>query len=132
MGMFDNLNVRMQLPAPEYQNNSFQTKDFENLLETYLLDSDGILYREVVVAEEIPDSSTFLGYRMKEISRTKEKYEHTGNVRFYDSTGQNSWIEFNALIFEGVCQRITIVEEKVGNLFRIEREKPNDNSKNNT
>ena len=83
MGMFDNLKWKFKLPKgnEDVQNEEFQTKDFECMLDLYIITKDRKL-------------------KCKSLGKTKVIPYH-GDIRFYTSTGNyedktHKWHEFIA------------------------------------
>ena len=83
MGMFDYLKCEFKLPKgnEDVQNEEFQTKDFECLLDLYIITKDRKL-------------------KCKSVGKTKVIPYH-GDIRFYTSTGNyedktHKWHEFIA------------------------------------
>jgi hypothetical protein len=91
MGMFDSIRCDYPLPLPlevidiipDVYDNEFQTKDFENTLELYILNEDGdLLYRKRQYRWVDDDSAFLKGY----MDVTKEEivpYDFHGVVNFY-------------------------------------------------
>jgi len=55
MGMFDEVICEWKLPIPELQNDIFQTKDFDSLMNTYKITTNGELLKEEVEYEFVPE-----------------------------------------------------------------------------
>jgi len=55
MGMFDNVNVYYELPDPEVQDDVFQTKSFENMMDNYTITEEGRLILHKCHWEEVPE-----------------------------------------------------------------------------
>ena len=91
MGMFDSISCDYPLPLPlgvidimpDVYDNEFQTKDFDNALELYILNEDGNLQYRKRQYHWVDDDSAFLkGY----MDVTKEEivpYDFHGVVNFY-------------------------------------------------
>jgi hypothetical protein len=91
MGMFDSIRCDYPLPLPlevidimpDVYDNEFQTKDFDNTLELYILNEDGdLLYRKRQYHWVDDDSAFLKGY----MDVTKEEivpYDFHGVVNFY-------------------------------------------------
>lgn len=91
MGMFDSISCNYPLPLPleiidimpDVYDNEFQTKDFENLLELYILNEDGdLLYRKREYKWTDDDSAFLKGY-MDIIKEEIVPYNFHGVVNFY-------------------------------------------------
>jgi hypothetical protein len=78
MGMYDDITCEHVLPfEPKPRGNSFQTKDFDRLMEHYTITKDGrLLKREV----EVP---------------------FHGMLSFYTYTDDNMWFEYEAKFTDG-------------------------------
>jgi len=55
MGMFDEVICEWKLPIPELQNDIFQTKDFDSLMNTYKITTKGELLKEEIEYELVPE-----------------------------------------------------------------------------
>jgi hypothetical protein len=123
MGMFDTLIVSDNLPYSEEMiclglnsnDGDFQTKDLENLLETYILQDKKLFVKKYKVNEYIqPDL---------------EQVIHHGKVNFYTSHRNvldvwDCWEEYEATFSNGICENIVLVKfTKESNKERLEREK---------
>lgn len=80
--MFDDIKCKYKLPHKEVQNETFQTKDFECLLETYEITGDGHL------------------------KRGNKKIPYHGVVTFYtalnnDYKDESKWYEYEAKFTDG-------------------------------
>ena len=62
MGMFDTIQVNIQLPGYSYiTDEKFQTKSFECLLENYVISDNRQIYRELWDYEWIENADSPLG-----------------------------------------------------------------------
>lgn len=99
--MFDNVIIDLSiLPVTEEERKSlsvyddnWQTKDLENLLDTYYINSD----------RELLKHFTDLGHALP--------IDYTGLIKFYNYKPNNHWWEFDAQFVNGL-----MVEIKGGNL----------------
>ena len=116
MGMYDSIECKYPLPMPEdpkgYTGSyGFQTKDFENSLDIYIIDKDGQLSIERRETEWVggdPNGKSFLeksGY-LKTKKTWLETVNRTCTIQFYDYLSSNKtdydyWIVYNAVFIEG-------------------------------
>jgi hypothetical protein len=142
MGMFDNISVSDQLPFSEEMialgldknNLTFQTKDLECVLETYII-QDRKLYRQCykseVYVEGDAKSKNWLG-RLGHIERNDpylSPVEHHGEVYFYEfikdvNDKWDCWVEFKATFTKGNVDKIELFKfDKTDNTERRQREK---------
>lgn len=101
MGMFDTLKCKYPLPEKEVQEDSFQTKSLDCLLDNYTITEQGklILHRQ----------------RHYETAARKIEVDFHGNLRFYTSKGSREennyqWFEYVARFTEGKLQWIKRLE----------------------
>lgn len=128
MGMFDT--ITCQYPMPEgyefLQDEEFQTKDFENLLEPYTITKDGRLIRTLTEWELLPEEERPY-YGTEEWSRNsffqligsmktnvvgKKDMDYHGHITFYTSKG-DVWYDVTAKFTDGVLVDLTVSEEKM-------------------
>ena len=91
IGMFDSIQCNYLLPLPlevidvlpDVYDQEFQTKDFENLLEGYILNEDGELLRIQKEYEWKDDDSTFLKGYMDVVNEEIVPSTFHGIVNFY-------------------------------------------------
>lgn len=136
MGMFDDLRCKFPLPLPEFQNNSFQTKDTPaQFLDQYEIREDGTLWREAYDIEdhselgkwkaanpgkEPPEgwqedvTKSFLGCMARVNQRWEQVADFTGEIRFYNSLGEHhsGWVEFSAYFVGGRLNQIHLVTHR--------------------
>ncbi len=114
--MYDSIECEYPLPMPDdpkgYTGSyGFQTKDFENSLDIYIIDKDGQLFIERRETEWVggdPNGKTFLeksGY-LKTKKTWLETVNRTCTIQFYDYLSSNKtdydyWIVYNAVFIEG-------------------------------
>jgi len=98
MGMFDDVRVEVPLPDGAILD-GFQTKDFECLLDTYTIRSDGELWRDVWANSE---------------EENCERVDFHGKFYFYTFTDEgnavNSWHEYEAKFTDGRLVEIVVLE----------------------
>ena len=115
--MFDNIRCKMKFPIVGigkrvtiyFEDLLYQTKNFDQILENYIINQDGDLYRK--------HNNEFA---------SDVRVHHTGLVNFYTFVDHNMkqvdagkfevlsdwWIEFKAEFVDGHCQEIETVEIK--------------------
>jgi hypothetical protein len=114
--MYDSIECEYPLPMPDdpkgYTGSyGFQTKDFENSLDIYIIDKDGQLSIERRETEWVggdPNGKSFLeksGY-LKTKKTWLETVNRTCTIQFYDYLSSNKtdydyWIVYNAVFIEG-------------------------------
>ncbi len=55
MGMFDELTIEYPFPDPEFQGDTFQTKDLECMMDRYTITADGSLVHHQTHYEDVPE-----------------------------------------------------------------------------
>ncbi len=91
MGMFDSIKVDYPLPLPlevinilpDIYDQEFQTKDFDNLLDNYLLNEDGQLIHSKKEYKWKDDDDSFLKGYMDVIKEEMVPFDFHGIVNFY-------------------------------------------------
>lgn len=100
MGMFDTLYCQYPLPNPRHQDLEFQTKDLENLLDTYTITREGRLVQH---ADR--------GGWGAPLDHDVEWPLH-GDIRFYTSVQtEDPWVEYVARFTHGRVEWIRPMEE---------------------
>lgn len=147
MGLFDNIVCEYALPMPEelgeltkeqIQKANYQTKDFDNFLDSYKICSEGFLWRLSVSGyyEEGNRKAKSIADRLPKFFKTGEsweKYIHTGLVNFYQEFRNREdgltelkndyWVEYNASFIEGRISSLSVFEfKKEDNTERLARE----------
>jgi hypothetical protein len=123
MGMYDSIECEYPLPMPEdpkgYTGSyGFQTKDFENSLDIYIIDKHGQLSierRDTEWVQGNPNGKSFLeksGY-LKTKKTWLEPLKDTCTIQFYDYLSSNKtdydyWIVYNAVFIEGKMKEIKL------------------------
>ena len=123
MGMFDYVKCDYPLPLPDealelksppkWEEVEFQTKSLGSMLDTYTIEEDGQIYKELVDREVISDEKGVL--TLDETSNGIERVETTGEIDFYALHMEKShdyWIEFKALVWKGELKEIQLKEFK--------------------
>jgi len=121
MSMFDTIICQYKLPLPEeagqlvsppdWSNVQFQTKSFDCTLDTYSIEEDGQIYKDVVVRELVKSKAGVLD--IDERQEGIEKVEATLELRFYTIHMEDDfdyWVEFKALFWKGDLKEIELVE----------------------
>lgn len=91
MGMFDIVNCKYPLESPEElkdwnidtKNIEFQTKDFENLMETYIIQENGDLWKKHEEYKWVDDDNAFLKGYMNVVSSEDKPHPYHGILEFY-------------------------------------------------
>lgn len=93
MGMFDSIKYEYKLPLPtndkikalgiDVEDILFQTKDLDNCLSLYFINTDGRLIYKNVKYKWIDDDNAFLKGYMDEESHTMEDINYHGDISFY-------------------------------------------------
>jgi hypothetical protein len=93
MGMFDNIKVKSPLPLNEdlsklniaWEEEVFQTKDLDNLLDLYEITQEGKLIHLVQEREWVPNEDSIIKGSLEVKSEKWEEVPFHGVVRFYTS-----------------------------------------------
>lgn len=93
MGMFDTVNVKVDLPVPDglnregfnWKDSDFQTKDLDNSLALYEITTSGRLMRLDQDNVWVPDDDAFLGGHFDVKSEEWRDAHYHGNLLFYTS-----------------------------------------------
>lgn len=125
MGMFDSLYCKYPLPIPEVQEMQFQTKDLDNFLNNYLIDENGVLWREDYDTEDRSDPNAKGIVRLFGcMTRVNQKWvavsDFNDEIEFYSeypSYGEKrehcGWTSFLAQFKNGQMTSIQIKENDV-------------------
>jgi hypothetical protein len=140
MGMFDNVKCHFPLPVEGFEDQTFQTKDLDNLMDNYEIRKDGTLWKEdydiedhsemakwkaanpgVEPPKELTDNwfSSFCGCMARVNERWVPCSDFTGEICFYDYLDKDGWIEFSSYFVHG----------KINQLHLIKHEKPKEKEK---
>lgn len=115
MGMFDYVRCEVDLPNRPVQDKDelFQTKDFANMMETYVICQNGQIYRERWDYDwQEDEGSMFGGYFNKVEGSFRREYltDCEGEITFYNSiplsNGQYRWVEYTARFTNGKLESI--------------------------
>jgi hypothetical protein len=113
MGMFDYVRVEYALPVPEHRKlTGWQTKSFECLLWTYVIDSRGNLWVEKFDLEAVPEEERpyrddpdslirAIAGTMRRVNERTEEVDFTGTMVFYTHDAENNWVEYAATFTNG-------------------------------
>lgn len=127
MGMFDYIKCEYPVPDTEVQHHSFQTKDFNNLMDTYTISNEGRLIYHKTKTVEVPkeerpywgkpewdeDGLFSLIGSQRNIPVADIDMDFHGILNFYTYIGDvNSdsdyvWYEYNAKFTEGQLVELT-------------------------
>ena len=126
MGMFDYLKCDPPLPARrEAEGMTFQTKDFDCVMETIHIHADGTVWGEEYDIEDRSDPNAtgiarLAGMLTRTNIRPKPLLDFSGEITFYGDYGprkQNGWgegwLEFRATIEKGRMTSVELLEDKV-------------------
>jgi len=131
MGMFDSIKVDYPLPLPlevidilpDVYDQEFQTKDFENLLEGYILNEDGELLRIQKEYEWKDDDSAFLKGYMDVVNEEIVSSSYHGIVNFYcyetvhedpaSDKAKDVLIDYCAKFTNGKLENIEVLSYKI-------------------
>ena len=127
MGMFDNIICKAPLPLPEdigelkdlkiiWDEEVFQTKDLDNLLDSYTIHKDGTLTfeeydREWVDYPKEERKKHFMGGYFKVRRQWTTKKTYHGEILFYNSyycDKKDYWIEFKAKFTDSKLSNIEL------------------------
>lgn len=123
MGMFDSLYCKYPLPISEVQEMQFQTKDLESFLNNYLIDEQGVLWREEYDTENRSDPNAkgvarLLGSMARVNKKMVAMPDFNDQIEFYSeypSYGEKrescGWTTFLAQFKNGKIASIKIVED---------------------
>ena len=129
MGMFDEIKCEYPLPDPEVQDEVFQTKNFENLMDCYTITQDGRLIKHEVRWESVPEEERpyygtpdwekpFLRLMgsLKTVPVGDIEIPYHGDIRFYTSKEQegadkHKWYEYCVRFTEGRVQWIKRIQK---------------------
>lgn len=119
MSMFDSIYVKTTLEGKNYSHLEFQTKDFENIMDTYIITEDGKLLREQWHYEDVPEEQRpYFGKPewdkafgriagcMKKISEGWVDTNFHGWLNFYTSTPEG-WLEFDVKFTDGYLSEVS-------------------------
>ena len=131
MGMFDELKCEYKLPDPVVQEETFQTKSFDCLLDSYTITRDGRLIHHQVRYESVPEEErpcygtseweqsefAHLIGSLKAVPIGDVEIPYHGDVYFYTSigsreTGDYEWFEYQARFTNGRLKWIRRVSER--------------------
>jgi hypothetical protein len=123
MGMFDYVRIETRIPGyeeiPRYV--EFQTKSFENLMDTYAITIKGELYVERWSYDFIEASGSLFGGYVRAIDdsyRREYLTDFHGDVIFYEGivgasvTGDRVWRDYTARFTEGKLTKVWYTDSK--------------------
>jgi hypothetical protein len=112
MGMFDHITCKFGI-AQEHKELEFQTKDTPNQsLDNYRIDDSGQLWVEDYDVEDRSDPNAkgwdrFVGCITRVNKRWEKINNFTGNINFYTNVSDGDWIEYEAVIENGLTKKIS-------------------------
>ena len=130
MGMFDEIKSEYPLPDSPIQNESFQTKCLDCLMQNYTITADGLLIHHTEKYECVPEEErpyfgkpeweTSFGKlcgSLKSVPTGDVEIAHHGDVFFYTSTGSGEtgdyeWFKYQARFTDGRLQWIKRIENR--------------------
>ncbi len=108
MGMFDYVKCEYPLPDPELQTEEFQTKDFDCVMDAYIITSEGRLLLQ-------PSQWVDISGQPLNDPGPPTDIDHHGYLRFYTSrNGPHGrlWYEYSARFTDGQLVSIERIQEK--------------------
>lgn len=132
MGMYDEIIVEYPLKEYEFlQNEVFQTKDFDNLMDTYKITKDGRLLLEEVEYEPVPEEKRpyygteqwdknplfqVIGAVKRDTLGWRDTNYH-GIIKFYTlhkkaNDKERRWYEFKSKFTNGNLEKIELIEDE--------------------
>ncbi|RLA01173.1 MAG: hypothetical protein DRQ47_08445 [Gammaproteobacteria bacterium] len=117
MGMYDT--IINECPLLECTEKEFQTKDFENMLFTYIITKEGRLIERSHSLDVVPEEERHYYGRpewdespilqmvgsMKEVDIKEKDMNFHGDIRMYTSKGDD-WLEYEVRFTEGNVTRV--------------------------
>jgi len=79
MGMFDEVKIEYEMPDSEIQNETFQTKSLENMMDNYTITKEGRLIFHKCHYEEVPEEERFY-YGKPEWDENKALFKFIGSM----------------------------------------------------
>jgi hypothetical protein len=121
MGMFDSISIHESLlpSLPELEKRNlnplkFQTKNLDNSLSEYYIESNGELFvdeveYDIIENKNLEKTGWNPPFHMEEKSRKKVKYNHTGEIIIYDlfyndldeDNSELIWVDLKLTLLEG-------------------------------
>ena len=125
MGMYDEVICNYPLPddPPEWiRNATFQTKDFDNVLEGYVITQEGRLIRQCKEYEYVKDEEALLGGYLRTIKAWEEDTEYHGDMVFYTGNVTARYQDGSYRLQEGTGDHPVFAEYKLtvsGYFFQV-------------
>ncbi len=115
MGVFDELTCKYPLPIKGANEIKFQTKDTPSqYLDNYEIREDGSLWHEIYDTEDKSDPNAEGLLRIcGMLSRVNKRWEAeliTGEIVFYGSLPDETWVEFSAYFVDGTIKYLHVLE----------------------
>src|SRR5919199_863327 len=130
MGLFDEITCKYPLPDPVVQDEIFQTKSFDPIMDRYTITEDGRLILHSVRYESVPEEERpyygtpewdkplgqLIGF-MRSVPTGDVEIPYHGDIVFYTSIGSHEegtfeWFEYKARFTEGRLQWIKRLESE--------------------
>jgi len=111
MGMFDTLVCEYPLPDPVVQENEFQTKSLESLMERYTITRAGRLVHHAELRERREDKSVPWGFSVELVDAWDEDTGFHGELEFYAYVDGVSYT-YRARFGDGQLRELRRVDEE--------------------
>ena len=121
MGMFDYIVCEYPLPVselqkemqalPDWEKVDFQTKTFDNSLQTFTISEDGLIYEHKTEREWVEDEKSPNHLQLMETDAGIERRDYTGELNFYGlylDKKYDFFLEFEALFWKGELKEIVL------------------------
>ncbi len=112
MGLFDMMRVEVEIPGcGDCSHMEFQTKQFNNNMEHYVITKTGELYRETWKYEWVDDKIS-KAWGIGSLQKIEGSYlreyltNYHGDVIFYNGTVNGKWRNYHARFTEGKLKTI--------------------------
>jgi len=115
MGMYDEVKCNYPLPdnPPRWIKDAiFQTKDFDNVLEGYVITTQGRLMHQCKKYEYVEDKDAPFGGYMRAINEWEEDTEYHGDMVFYTGNVTARYKNGSYRLQEGTGEHPVFVEYK--------------------
>lgn len=123
MGMFDYISVADKLPTNaeidaaglDLYKEPFQTKDLDNILATYYIQSGKLFVEKFKVTEWVDDPEAFAGGYIDRKEPYQEDMDYHGKINFYhifDKDDCDHWVEYDAYFTYGKLEKFELVKYK--------------------
>lgn len=117
MGMFDTVIVECELPDSPPKDLWWQTKDLSCGMDKYKITADGRLMEELYRVEDRsdPNAKGLMALRgcATRVNEGWKDLEFHGILRFYASTDDDQWFEYNAKFTDGKLVSFTRIPDEL-------------------